>query len=188
MTFDRPDRTLMKKVLIIPCLIVSLLGFGACSGDDATTTPDREQVGAPNPPLPSEVNAIPFTVGAVAGIGNAEVRMELVDEPSVTDQSVVVLDVTVTSGALEPFTITPEMFRVYTVDGASYTPEAIDDIARFGDATLNTGETYEGLLAVRITTDSTPALFLADLTDLGERFFAAAFSLDPNFVPEAPQS
>ena len=36
-------------------------------------------------------------------------------------------------------------------------------------------------------TGSEPAMFLVDLTDLGDRFFAAAFSVDPNFVPVAPE-
>jgi hypothetical protein len=30
-------------------------------------------------------------------------------------------------------------------------------------------------------------MFLADLTDLGERFFAVAFSVDPEFVPVSPE-
>jgi hypothetical protein len=177
----------MKKFVLVPILIASTLGVVGCSSDNATPTPDREQVGTPNPPLPAEVNAIPFTVGAVAGIGNAEVRMQLTDDASSTDDDAFVLDVWVKSGALEPFTLRPDMFRVYTVDGVSYTPEAVGEIPQFGAATLNTGETYSGLLAVRIPTASEPAMFLADLTDLGDRFFAAAFSVDPNFVPVAPE-
>ena len=177
----------MKKLVLVPILIASTLGVLGCSSDDATPTPDREQVGAPNPPLPAEVNAIPFTVGAVAAVGNADVRMQLADDATTTDDDVFVLDVWVQSGALEPFTLRPDMFRVYTVDGVSYTPEAIGEIPQFGSATLNTGETYSGLLAVRIPTGSEPAMFLVDLTDLGDRFFAAAFSVDPNFVPVAPE-
>lgn len=178
----------MRKFAILSVLSVSMLGVSGCSSDDeATPTPDREQVGAPNPPLPAEVNAIPFTVGAVAGLGNAEVRMQLADDSSITDEDVFLLDVWVKNGALEPFTLRPDMFRVYTVDGTSYTPEAVGDTARFGEATLSVGETYSGLLAVRIPTDSEPAMFLADLTDLGDRFFAAAYSVDPNFIPIAPE-
>lgn len=177
-----------KPLALAVVALVSLGGLSACSGDDPMTSTETPVIGQPDPPLPSDVNAIPFTVGAVAAVGNAEVRMQLVDEPPVSEADVFVLDVWVKSGALEPFTITPEMFRVYTLDGKSYTPEAVGDIARFGEVTLNTGETYSGLLAVRIPTDSEPAMFLADLTDLGDRFFAAAYSVDPDFVPEAPES
>jgi len=176
-----------RSVSLIVVALVSLGGISACSSDDAAPDSTTPEVGMPNPPIPSEVNAIPFTVGAVAAAGNADVRMQLVAEPPVVDEDVFLLDVWVKSGALEPFTITPDMFRVYTVDGKSYTPEAVGDIARFGEATLNTGETYSGLMAVRITTDSEPAMFLADFTDLGDRFFAVAFSVDPDFVPVSPE-
>ena len=74
----------MKKLVLVPILIASTLGVVGCSSDDATPTPDREQVGAPNPPLPAEVNAIPFTVGAVAAVGNADVRMQLADDAPTT--------------------------------------------------------------------------------------------------------
>jgi hypothetical protein len=30
-------------------------------------------------------------------------------------------------------------------------------------------------------------MFLADFTDIGDRFFAAAFSVDPEFVPQSPE-
>lgn len=175
-------------LVIIAVVLASVGGLSACSGGDAGPDTTAPVVGMPDPPLPSDVNAIAYVVGAVAGIGNAEVRMQIPEDQPTLDDDVYVLDVWVKSGALEPFTIRPDMFRVYTVDGKSYTPEAVGDIARFGEATLNTGETHSGLMAVRIPTESEPAMFLADLTDLGDRFFAAAFSVDPDFVPEAPES
>jgi hypothetical protein len=112
--------------------------------------------------------------------------MSLPTETPEASEGFFFLEVQVTSGALEPFTIRPDMFRVYTVDGKSYTPVATGTIEQFGNATLQTRESYQGILAVSIPTDSEPALFLADLADLGERFFPVAFSVDPSFVPEAP--
>jgi hypothetical protein len=97
------------------------------------------------------------------------------------------LEVQVTSGALEPFSLRPDMFRVYTVDGMSYTPVEVGPVKQFGNATLQTRESYQAILAVSIPTDSEPALFLADLSDLGERFFPVAFSVDPSFTPAAPE-
>lgn len=178
---------MIRKSLALMIAFASLVGIAACSSDDASPDSTTPEVGMPDPPIPSEVNVIPFTVGAVAAAGNVDVRMQLVADPPVVDEDVFLVDVWVKSGALEPFAITPEMFRVYTVDGKSYTPEAVGDIVRFGEATLNTGETYSGLMAVRIPTDSEPAMFLADFTDLGERFFAVAFSVDPEFVPVSPE-
>ncbi|MBM3827612.1 MAG: hypothetical protein FJW09_03115 [Actinobacteria bacterium] len=177
-----------SPLVLVAIALATIGGLTACSNEDSGPDTTAPVVGMPDPTLPSEVNAVAYVVGAVAGIGNAEVRMQLPANVPAVDDDVYVLDVWVKSGALEPFAIRPEMFRVYTLDGKSYTPEAVGDIARFGEATLNTGETYSGLLAVRIPTDSEPAMFLADLTDLGERFFAAAFSVDPDFVPETPES
>lgn len=97
------------------------------------------------------------------------------------------LEIQVTSGALEPFSLRPDMFRVYTVDGMSYTPVEVGTIQQFGNATLQSRELYQGILAVSIPTGSEPALFLADLADLGERFFPVAFSVDPNFTPVSPE-
>ena len=177
----------MKSRKAIALVLLSMATLLSCSNDGSTsTTTTQVEVGIPTPPIPSEVNAIPFTVGAVAAAGNAEIRMSLpIETPEASDEFFF-LEVQVTSGAFEPFTIRPDMFRVYTVDGKSYTPVATGTIEQFGNATLQTRESYQGILAVSIPTDSEPALFLADLADLGERFFPVAFSVDPSFVPEAP--
>lgn len=166
----------------------------SCANDDATTdgssTPSSSaSIGQPDPPLPLDVNAIPFTVGSVAGLGNSEISISLPDAEATEGlgDDVFAVEVTVTSGSLESFTLRPDMFRVYTVDGRSYTPEAIGEIAQFGTVTIESGESHTGLLAVRIATDSPPALLLADLSDLGERFLPGAFTLDPTFVPVSPE-
>ena len=178
----------MKSRKAIALVLLSMATLLSCSSDDSTsTTTTQVEVGTPTPPIPSEVNAIPFTVGAVAAAGNAEIRMSLPSETPEAAEGFFFLEVQVTSGALEPFTLRPDMFRVYTVDGMSYTPVAAGTIEQFGNATLQSLESYEGILAVSIPTGSEPALFLADLTDLGERFFPVAFSVDPSFVPEAPE-
>jgi hypothetical protein len=177
----------MKSRKAISLVLFSMATLLSCSNDGATsTTTTQVQIGAPVPPIPSEVNAIPFTVGAVAAAGNAEIRMSLPTETPEASDEFFFLEVRVTSGALEPFSLRPDMFRVYTVDGMSYTPVAAGTIEQFGTATLQSRESYEGILAVSIPTGSEPALFLADLSDLGERFLPVAFSVDPSFVPEAP--
>ena len=160
----------------------------SCSSDGSTSsTTTQVQVGTPTPPIPSEVNAIPFTVGAVAAAGNAEIRMSIPTETPAASDDFFFLEVEVTSGALEAFSLRPDMFRVYTVDGMSYTPVEVGSVEQFGNATLQSTETYQAILAVSIPTDSEPALFLADLTDLGERFFPVAFSVDPSFSPAPPE-
>ena len=160
----------------------------SCSNDGSTSsTTTQVQFGTPTPPIPSEVNGIPFTVGAVAAAGNAEIRMSIPTETPEASDDFFFLEVQVTSGALEPFSLRPDMFRVYTVDGMSYTPVEVGSVKQFGNATLQSTESYQAILAVSIPTDSDPALFLADLTDLGERFFPVAFSVDPSFSPAPPE-
>jgi hypothetical protein len=177
----------MKPRKAISLVLLSMTMMVSCSSDSSTSsTTTQVQVGTPVPPIPSEVNAIPFTVGAVAAAGNAEIRMSLPTETPKASDDFYFLEVQVTSGALEPFSLRPDMFRVYTVDGMSYTPVEAGTIKQFGNATLQTRESYQAILAVSIPTDSEPALFLADLSDLGQRFFPVAFSVDPNFTPVSP--
>ncbi len=171
----------------ISFVLLSMATLLSCSsGSSTSTTTTQVQFGTPTPPIPAEVNGIPFTVGAVAAAGNAEIRMSLPTETPEASDDFYFLEVQVTSGALEPFSLRPDMFRVYTVDGMSYTPVEAGTIKQFGNATLQTRESYQAILAVSIPTDSEPALFLADLSDLGERFFPVAFSVDPNFTPVSP--
>ena len=178
----------MKSRKAISLVLLSIATMMSCSSDSSTSsTTTQVQVGTPVPPIPSEVNAIPFTVGSVAAAGNAEISMKLPAEAPEATEDYFFVEVRVTSGALEPFSLRPDMFRIYTIDGMSYTPVAAGTIEQFGNATLQSGESYEGILAVSIPTGSEPALFLANLTDLGERFFPVAFSVDPSFVPEAPE-
>jgi len=178
----------MNSRKTISLVLLSMTMMMSCSsGSSTSSTTTQVQVGTPVPPIPSEVNAIPFTVGAVAAAGNAEIRMSLPTETPEASDDFYFLEVQITSGALEPFSLRPDMFRVYTVDGMSYTPVAAGTIEQFGNATLQSGESYEGILAVSIPTDSEPALFLADLSDLGERFFPVAFSVDPSFTPAPPE-
>ena len=178
----------MKSRKAISLVLLSMATLLSCSNDGSTsTTTTQVEVGTPTPPIPSEVNAIPFTVGAVAAAGNAEIRMTLPTETPEASDEFFFLEVQVTSGALEPFSLRPDMFRVYTVDGMSYTPVEVGSVKQFGNATLQTRESYQAILAVSIPTDSEPALFLADLSDLGERFFPVAFSVDPSFSPAPPE-
>ena len=110
----------MNSRKAISLVLLSMTMMMSCSsGSSTSSTTTQVQVGTPVPPIPSEVNAIPFTVGAVAAAGNAEIRMSLPTETPEASDDFYFLEVQVTSGALEPFSLRPDMFRVYTVDGMS---------------------------------------------------------------------
>jgi hypothetical protein len=162
--------------------------FGvACSGDDAATTTSTTaapEVGNPNPPLPIDINTIPYKPGDLVALGDVKIQIGV---PTTSEADVFSFDVTVTSGALEPFTIAPSMFLVYTLDGKSYIPEAGGTTEQFGEYTLQSEEVYQGVFSVKIPTDSEPVLFLADLSPIGDRYFPGAWIFDPNFTPETQE-
>ena len=95
-------------------------------------------------------------------------------EPVTAEDGTFSFNVSITSGALEPISITPEMFRVYTLDGKSYISDTAPDTEQFGAHTLQSKEVYTGTFSVKIPTDSEPAMFLADLRPIGDRHFPGA--------------
>jgi hypothetical protein len=176
-----------RALVLFVASIVSLSGIAGCSGDEETPE-STVAIGVPDPPLPADVNAIPYVVGAIGALGNIQVRITIPDPRPVISDDVYLLNVEVTSGALEPIRLDPSMFRLYTVDGRSYLPEAVGDFAQFGAVELESGEVHSGVFAATITTGSEPALFLVNPSDLGERFLVGAFAVDPNFEPVSPEN
>jgi hypothetical protein len=175
----------MKRRTLIALVALTPLFGVACSSDDAAmsaTTTVAPEVGNPDPPLPIDINTIPYKPGDLAALGNASIQ---IGTPTTSEDGTFSFDVSITSGALEPYTIGPQMFRVYTLDGKSYISVAGPNIEQFGDHTLQSEEVYTGTFSVKIPTDSEPVLFLADLSPIGERFMPGAWVFDPNFTPPA---
>lgn len=176
-----------RALLTIVVSIVSFAGIVGCAGD-SDSPQSTVAIGVPDPPLPADINGIPYVVGAVGALGNIQVRISIPDpRPEVSDD-LYLLNVEVTSGALEPIQLDPSMFRIYTVDGRSYLPEAVGDIPQFGAFGLESGEVASGVFAATITSGSEPALFLVNPSNLGERFLPGAFAVDPEFEPVSPES
>ena len=177
----------MKRRALFTLIAVMPLFGVACSGDDAatsTSTTSAPEVGNPNPPLPMDINTIPYKPGELVALGDVKIQIGV---PTTSEADGFSFDVTVTSGSFDPFTISPEMFRVYTLDGKSYIPEAGGTTEQFGEYTLQSEEVYQGVFSVKIPTDSEPVLFLADLSPIGDRYFPGAWIFDPNFTPETQE-
>lgn len=173
----------MRRLALVALLMLTPLFAVACGGEDpmGTESSPQAQVGQPDPALPMDINQIPYKPGERVALGNAEITIGI---PEFGENDIFSFNVSLTSGALESFSVMPEMFRVYTLDGKSYTPVTVGEIPRFGSHTLRSTESYSATLAVKITTGSEPALFVADLSSLGERFFPGAWVFDPNFAPQ----
>jgi hypothetical protein len=173
----------MKRRALIALLALAPLFGVACSGDDVATTV-APVVGIPDPPLPIDINTIPYKPGDLVALGNASIQIAI---PITSKDGTFSFDVSVTSGSLEQFTTTPQMFRVYTLDGKSYVSVAETGIVQFGDHTFESQEVFKGTFSVKIPTDSQPVMFVADLSSLGERFFPGAWVFDPNFNPPSAE-
>jgi hypothetical protein len=174
----------MKRRALLALVVLTPLFGVACSGDDtavSTTTTVAPEVGNPEPPLPIDINTIPYKPGELVALGDVKIQIGV---PVTSADNEFSFDVAVTSGSFDPFTVTPEMFRVYTLDGTSYIPEAGSATEQFGEYTLQSEEVYQGVFSVKIPTDSEPVLFLADLSPIGDRYFPGAWIFDPNFIPE----
>lgn len=173
----------MKRLTLIALLALTPFFGVACSGDDAamnTTSTVAPQIGNPDPPLPIEINSIPYKPGDLVALGNASIQ---ISTPTTSDDGTFSFDASVTSGSLEPFTISAQMFRVYTRDGKSYISVAGPGIEQFGNYTLQSEEVYKGTFSVKIPTDSEPLMFVADLSPTGDRIMPGAWIFDPNFTP-----
>jgi hypothetical protein len=173
----------MKRLTLVAFLILTPFFVVACSGGDGktTTTTAAPQVGDPDPPLPIDINSIPYKPSDLVALGNASIQ---IDTPITAEDGTFSFNVSITSGALEPISITPEMFRVYTLDGKSYISDTTPSTEQFGDRTLQSKEVYTGTFSVKIPTDSEPVMFLADLRPIGDRHFPGAWVFDPNFTSE----
>ena len=171
----------MRRRSIIALLALTPLFGVACSGDDAmnATTTVAPEVGNPDPPLPMEINSIPYKPGDLVALGNASIQ---ISTPMTSDDGTFSFDVSVTSGSLDPFTIAAQMFRVYTRDGKSYISVAGPGVEQFGNYTLQSEEEYTGTFSVKIPTDSVPVMFVADLSTTGDRIMPGAWIFDPNFT------
>ena len=176
----------MKRRALIALIAIAPIFGVACSNGEtkSTSTSEAPQVGTPDPPLPMDINTIPFKPGDLAALGNVSIQ---ISTPTTSEDGTFSFEVSLTSGALEPFTISPQMFRVYTLDGKSYLSVATAGVKQFGDYTLQSQEVYKGTFSVKIPTDSEPAMFLADLSPIGERFFPGAWVFDPNFAVESAE-
>ena len=184
----------MKFIRLLVGVVTFSWLLAACSPSDgdqvspdanpstSATPPMTVKVGTPIPPLPAEINSIPYKPGDLVALGNAQITITTPTQ----DGDRFSFDLTITSGSLNPFTITRDMFRVYTVDGVSYLPENEGSTMAFGDTTLDPGSSITGTIVVTLVGDSEPAMFVADLSSSGERIMPGAWVFDPGFTPPTP--
>ncbi|MEY3166430.1 MAG: hypothetical protein RLZZ343_233, partial [Actinomycetota bacterium] len=67
----------MKRLTLVALLILTPFFSIACSGGEAkTTTTTAPQVGNPDPPLPIDINTIPYKPSDLVALGNASIQID----------------------------------------------------------------------------------------------------------------
>lgn len=196
----RPPRPGVGVALVI-ALIVTATGCGA-TGEDATgsstsvptptsTTIDptlstlppdafgditTDTLGTPDPPLPGDIRPEAFPVGALAALGNLQIRVTSVDQPgsdpAAPQRLTVRLDVT--NGATDDLELRRSSFSVYLADGSAV---PADDGSGEGitGVEIPSAATVSGDLTFTIPVGARPIMMLFDSAGSTERIYSGAF-------------
>ncbi len=145
-----------------------------------TTVPTVE-TGEPDPPLPSEINAVPYGMGQVAALGNLQVTLNgWADGASA--ESPTALDITVRNGANEPIELDERVFRLYAADGTSVLASEITDATMLegqnAPTRIASGDSVRVVASFETAGWEVAALLLVDASHLGDRNLPGGFVLD----------
>ena len=176
---------------LVACLA---LGAAACSSSDdgsasdktATTTRDPDKGFKPTPPLPADINPVPFLKGNLVAVGNLKIKVAEVDDPDFDAKGsgtrTVTMTVEVTNGSLEPVELDPKTFLAYVANGQSDTPPSGGAFAE----PLDSGETATIDMVFELPTSSELIALVFDGRTYGDRVKSALIAVDPNYkLPEA---
>lgn len=153
--------------------------LSAC-GDKDSDSPTTTQNTGLTPALPNDINAIPYTMNMLAGMGNVQIMVTGIQGngygvDNAPDRTVKV-SILFRNGALTPVKINKDSFRVYTSDLNSVVPsnDPFTEIIP-ADTKINVVLDFpisEGLLAVGLVFDS---------QGYGDRVISGQFILNPDY-------
>jgi hypothetical protein len=172
-------------------LAAAALVIAGCSDEsepasDSTSdsTSDGEapvETGAPDPPLPSEINAVPFGMGQVAALGNLQVTLNGWAEGA-SSESPTALDITVRNGANEAIELDERVFRLYGADGTSVLASEVTDATMLEGQSapirIASGDSVRVVASFETAGWEVAALLLVDASHLGDRNLPGGFVLD----------
>lgn len=171
-------------------VMVAAAALSACSTDDGSaaspSTPTTEavvlEVGSPVPALPDGINAVPYGIGQVAGLGNMQVTLRSTDR---AEPDTLHLDLEVRNGSRDVLVLDPSLFRQYFVDGSSVTPTSVEVDGSTTARDVASGATALVRLTVEVADGREPALFLVDGSSSDPRNLPGGFVLDTFTVTDA---
>ena len=171
-----------RRHLITGAVVVLILGsaLAACADGEPAAAPATtvgSALGDPVPPLPPDVNAVPYFIDDVVALGNVKLRiLDIEGLDPIPTASTVRLEIDIENGALDPVSIDPTSLRLYSRDGSSTTPTA--DTAAILAATTIPSATWTAFdLDFAVEPSSEPFLLLFDGRSYGERVNSGAIAL-----------
>lgn len=185
--------TRLRSSLAATALALALMGTACSSSDDAsssdkttTTTRDVAKGFEPTPPLPGDINPVPFLKGNLVALGNVKVRVAKVDDQGFEVKGkgsrTVTMQVEVTNGSIDSLALKPSTFLAYVANGQSDTPPAEGPITE----PIPSGETASIDMAFEVPVNSELLALVFDGRPYGERVKSGLIAVDPNYVlPEA---
>ena len=145
------------------------------------TTAEVVEAGQPDPPLPSEINAVPFGVGQVAALGNLQVTLHGWADGA-SSESPTALEITVRNGANEPIELDERVFRLYAQDGSSVLASSVRDATviegQNAPIRIASGDSIRVVASFETAGWEVAALLLVDASHLGDRNLPGGFVLD----------
>lgn len=152
------------------------------------TSDEAVETGQPDPPLPSEINAVPFGVGQVAALGNLQVTLHGWAEGA-SSELPTALDVTVRNGANGPIELDERVFRLYAADGKSVLASQVTDARMLeghnAPIRIASGDSVRVVASFETAGWEVAALLLVDASHLGDRNLPGGFVLDEFTVVDA---
>jgi hypothetical protein len=176
-------------------IAIGILVTGCSNGDDdpelgEKTSTTTNAATAFDPPLPSGANQLPYVYGATVGLGTWKVRVTDTVDPyegatAPSGQRYVALEMWAQNGALSDQALIDDVFLMYDDRSVGTPPLELDD--RPLELALASVQEANFTLVFAIDAEATPRyLVFAGSETYGPKTLNGIFSLDPDFVPVAP--
>lgn len=183
---DHSPRLLRRSIAVVLALGLALGATsctskdkGSSSADQTTTTADPASYF--KPPLPANLNAIPYLKGDLAALGNVQLQVTKVKDPGAKKDApgtrTVVVTAKVTNGSMDDLTLKPETFLAYVSTGDSAKAQDDPEITE----PIDSGATRTVQLRFDVLKKAGLAFMVFNGQPYGDRVYNGLISLDPTY-------
>lgn len=163
----------MRRALSL--LVATLVAVACSAGGSTVPTTSVLTLGEPDPPLPSDINVMPYYLGELVALGNLKIILDAVDDPAPAAGAptrTVTVDARVENGSLTPLTLDPASMRLYVASGASATPNT-ESATSMTTPPLASGEFRAIVVRFEVPANQPLVLLVLDGARYGERVSSA---------------